>query len=82
MEINWQDIFYFTASLAMIITLIICIWLMRLFFIASKLIRNLTATAHKWSNIVNDIRYFKKGMKLKVLRFLLKIIDKGGQNEQ
>lgn len=82
MGINWQDIFYFTASLVMIVTLIICIWLMRLFFIASKLINNLTATVHKWSNIVDDIRYFRKNVKLKVLSLLLKIFDKGGQNEQ
>lgn len=77
MVINWQDIFYFTASLVMIVTLIFCIWLVRLFFIASKLIRDFTAEVHKWSNIVNDIRYFKKNIKSKVLGFLLKILDKG-----
>lgn len=82
MVINWQDIFYFTASLVMIVTLIFCIWLVWLFFITSKLIRNLTETAHKWSNVVDDIRYFEKDIKLKVLGFLLKILNKGGKNEQ
>jgi len=81
MVINWQDIFYFTASLVMIVILITCIWLMRLLFIISKFIRNFTAKAHKWSDIVYDIRYFKKSIKLNILRFLLKILDKGGQNE-
>lgn len=82
MIINWQDVFYFTASLVMIAALIVCIWLMRLFYTASKLINNLKATAYKWSNTINDIRYFKKNVKLKFLSFLLQILDKGGQNEQ
>jgi hypothetical protein len=77
MGINWQDVFYFTASLVMIVTLIICIWLVWLFFIISKMTKHLTTTVHKWSNIVDDIRYFKKDIKLKGLRFLLKILDKG-----
>ena len=81
MEINWQDVFYFTASLVMIVVLITCIWLMRLFFIASKLIRNFTTAVHKWSNVVDDIRYFRKGIKSKFLKFLLTILDKGGENE-
>lgn len=76
MEINWQDVFYFTSSLAMVVFLIACIWLMRLFFIASKLIRNLTDEARKLNNIVDDVKYFSTSIKLKVLRFLSKILDK------
>jgi hypothetical protein len=82
MGINWQDVFYFTSSIAMIVMFIICIWLIRLFFIVSKFINNLTVEARKWSNIVDDIRYLRKNVKLKVLSFLLKILDKGDQNEQ
>ena len=76
MEINWQDVFYFTSSLAMIVFFICCIWLIRLFFIASKLIRNLTVEAQKLNNIVDDVKYFSSSIKLKVLKFLSKILDK------
>ena len=76
MEINWQDIFYITASLVMIVVLITSVWLMQLFFAASKLIRNLTDEARKLNNIVDDVKYFSTSIKLKVLRFLSKILDK------
>ena len=76
MEINWQDIFYITSSLVMIVILITSVWLMRLFFIASKLIKNLNDEAHKLSNIVDDVKYFSRSIKLKVLRFISKILDK------
>lgn len=76
MEINWQDVFYITSSLVMIIVLITSVWLMRLFFIAAKLIKNLNDEAHKLNSIVNDVKYFSTSIKLKVLRFLSKILDK------
>ncbi len=79
MEINWQNIFYITTSLVMIVVFITCLWLMRLFFVASKMIKNFTETAHKWSNIVDDIKYFKEDVKLKVSKFLLKVLDKKGK---
>ena len=81
MEVNWQDIFYFTASLVMIVVLITSVWLMRLFFVTSKLIEKLTESAHKWGNIIDDIKYFKEEVKLKVSKFLLKIIDKRIDNK-
>ena len=81
MNINWQSIFYFTASLAMIVVLITCVWSIWLLFITSRLINNFTAKARKWNNIVDNVRYFKKNIILNVLRFLLKILDKGDQNE-
>jgi hypothetical protein len=49
---------------------------MRLFFIASKLIKNLNDEANKLSNIVDDVKYFSTNIKLKVLRFISKILDK------
>ena len=60
----------------MIVFFISCIWLIRLFFIASKLIRNLTVEAQKLNNIVDDVKYFSTSIKLKVLKFLSKILDK------
>lgn len=81
MIINWQDIFYFTASFTMIAVFVTCVWLMWLLFIASKFISKLMTAGHKWNNVVDDIRYFRKNVKLKVLSFLLQILDKGGQNE-
>jgi len=82
MQINWQNIFYITTSLVMVVILIICIWLMQLFFNISKLIKNLTTTAHKWNNIVDDIKYLKEDVKLKVSKFLLKILDKKSNNKK
>lgn len=76
MVINWQDIFYITTSLAMVVLLITGIWLIRLFFVASKLIKNLTNEANKLNHIVSDVKYFSTSIKLKVLRFLSKILDK------
>ncbi len=76
MEINWQDIYYFTASFAMIVVFIAFIWLIRLFFIASKFINSFTKKAHQWNNVIDDVRYFKKSIKINILRFLLKIIGK------
>ena len=52
------------------------IWLMWLLFAASKLIRNLTNKAQKLNNIVDDVKYFSTNIKLKVLKFLSKILGK------
>lgn len=82
MGINWQDIFYLTTSLAMIVVFIAGVCLVWLIFATLKLIKNLTSTVHKWSNVVDDVRYFRKGIKLKILRFLSAILEKGGENER
>jgi len=76
MEINWQDVFYITSSIAMITAFFALIWLMWLLFAASKLIRNLTNKAQKLNNIVDDVKYFSTNIKLKVLKFLSKILGK------
>jgi len=76
MIINWQNVFYITSSIAMITAFFALIWLMWLFFIASKLIRNFTNEVHKWNNVVDDVKYFSKSIKLKILKFLSKILDK------
>jgi len=49
---------------------------MWLFSIISKMIKKFTTTVHKWGNIVDEIKYFKEEVKLKVSKFLLKILDK------
>jgi hypothetical protein len=49
---------------------------MRLFFVTSKLIEKLTKSADKWGNVVDEVKYFSKIIKLNVLRFLLKILGK------
>lgn len=72
MEINWQDIFYFTSSLAMVIFIITCILLSRLFFVILKLIRNILEETYKLNGVVNDVKYFGTLIKLKVLKFLSK----------
>ena len=82
MEINWQDVFYITSSIAMITVFFALIWLLWLFFITTKLINNLTNKVHEWNNVVEDVKYFSKSIKLKVLKFLSKILDKGIQDKQ
>ena len=82
MNINWQDIFYFTSSLAMIVFLIACIWLMWLFFVATKLVKNLLMRVQQWNHDVDEAKYFISDVKLKVSKFLLKILDKGIQKKQ
>ena len=81
MTINWQDIFYFTASLAMIMVFISCIWLMQLFYITSKVINNFIASFQRWNGVVDDIKYFRKNVQLKILSFILQILNKGAKNE-
>lgn len=79
MEINWQNIFYITASLTMIVVFVTCIWLIWFSFLALKLVRNITKVIHVGSNIIDDIGYFKKSIKFKVLSLLLNILKKGGE---
>lgn len=81
MAINWQDVFYITVSLAMVVVFVTCIWLIWFSFLALRLVKNITTAVHMWSNIVGDIDYFRKGIKLKILSFLLRILEKGGKNE-
>ena len=76
MEINWQDIFYITASITMIVFFISCIWLIRLLFVATKLIKIFTLRVQEWDHGIDEIKYLIAGTKLKVSRFLLKILDK------
>ena len=76
MEINWQDVFYFTSSIAMITAFFALICLIWLFFIASKLIRNLMVRIQQLDHNVDEIKYFIADAKLKASKFLLKILDK------
>ncbi|KKP65638.1 MAG: hypothetical protein UR68_C0019G0017 [Candidatus Roizmanbacteria bacterium GW2011_GWA2_35_19] len=76
MEVNWQNIFYIMTSLVMIVFMITCVWLIKLLILSSRLVNNLTAIVHKWSNVTDDIRNLKEDVKLKVSSFLLKVLDK------
>ena len=76
MEMNWQNIFYIMTSLVMIVFMITCVWLIKLLILSSRLVNNLTAIVHKWSNVTDDIRNLKEDVKLKVSSFLLKVLDK------
>ncbi|MEK7597968.1 MAG: hypothetical protein AAB441_04970 [Patescibacteria group bacterium] len=76
MEINWQDVFYITSSIAMITAFFVLIWLLWLFFVATKLIKNFTFKIQQWDHNVDEIKYLITDVKLKVSKFLLKILDK------
>ena len=66
MIINWQDIFYFTASLVMIVTLIFYIWLMWLFFIASKM---------NFSVLLTNESMFPAFCKISTTEFLVNLVS-------
>lgn len=74
MEINWQDIFYITSSIAMITTFFALIWIM-------WLIRNFVVRIQQWDHGVDEIKYFIAEVKLKASKFLLKILDKKNQDK-
>jgi len=76
MEMNWQNVFYITTSLVMIVFMITCVWIIKLLILSSRLVNNLTAIVHKWSNVTDDIRNLKEDVKLKVSSFLLKVLNK------
>jgi len=74
MEINWQDIFYITSSIAMITAFFALIWIM-------WLIRNFVIRIQQWDHGVDEIKYFIAEVKLKASKFLLKILDKKNQDK-
>lgn len=76
MGVNWQDIFYVTSSLAMIVFFVAGLCFIWVFYHILKLVKNLTATAHKWGNVVDDIRYLKESIKLNLSKFLLTVLGK------
>ncbi len=81
MEINWQDIFYITSSIAMIAAFFVLIWLIWLFFVATKLIKIFMVRVKEWDHGVDEIKYLIADVKLKVSKFLLKILDKKSQDK-
>ena len=82
MEINWQDIFYITSSIAMIAAIFGLIWLARLFFVFTKLIKIFMTRVQEWNHGVDEIKYLMTDIKLKVSKFLLKILNKKINNKQ
>lgn len=80
MYINWQDVFYFTGSLAMIMFVFAGIAIIWSVVWVARSIRQLVAVANRWKNVADDVRYLQQGIKYRILSFLLKIIDKGGHN--
>jgi len=82
MEINWQDIFYITSSIAMIAAIFALIWLARLFFVFTKLIKIFMTRVQEWNHGVDEIKYLMTDIKLKVSKFLLKILNKKINNKQ
>lgn len=81
MEINWQDIFYITSSIAMITAFFALIWLIWLFFVATKIIKIFMVRVQEWDHDIDEIKYLIADVKLKVSKFLLKVLDKKSQNK-
>lgn len=81
MEINWQNVFYFTASLAMIVTFIVSVWFMWLLYVATGFIKNFKSLSYRWEHTMDNVRYFKKNIILKFLGYILQILDKKSHNE-
>lgn len=74
-----QNIFYFTASLAMVAVFIVCIWSMWIFSKSVKLINRWMEAVPKWNDMVHDTKYLGEEVKLKLSKFILKILDKKGK---
>lgn len=51
-------------------------WLIWLFFAATKLLKILMIRVREWNHEVDEIKYLIADVKLKVSKFLLKILDK------
>lgn len=82
MTINWQDVFYITASLAMVAVFITCLWSLWFFFIASRVVRGILRKAQQWDNNVDKIRFFIVSVESKFTKFLLNILDASHQNKK
>lgn len=76
MGINWQNVFYITSSIAMIAAIFALIWLAWLFFVVTKLIKIFMTRVQEWNHGVDEIKYLITDIKLKVSKFLLKILNK------
>ena len=75
MIVNWQDIFYITSSIAMITAFFALIWLIWLFFVTTKIIKIFMVKVQEWDHNVDEIKYLIADVKLKVSKFLLKILN-------
>lgn len=82
MIINWQDVFYIMSSITMIAAFFALIWLIWLFFVTSRLIRNFAVKVQQWDHGVDEIRYLLSDAKLKVSKLLLKILNKRIENKK
>lgn len=74
-DINWQNIFYITSSIAMIAITLVTIWLMYLLFLVIKFIKKLLLRAKDFNRRLNEIEYLVEDTKSKFLNFLLKIMN-------
>ncbi len=74
-DINWQNIFYITSSIAMIAIIFVTIWLMYLLFLVIKFIKKLLLRAKDFNRRLNVIEYLVEDTKSKFLNFLLKIMN-------
>jgi hypothetical protein len=78
---DWQQAFYIASTIGMIVITAIGVLYFWLFFNLIKLVKRLTSMIDEGNRIIEDVDYFQKGVRLGVLRFLLKIFEKGDKNE-
>lgn len=80
MEFNWQEASYVATTLGMIVISlvgILCLWI---FYNVLKLTDKLAKTVEESERVIDELNYFQKGLRLGIIRFLLKIIGKGEKN--
>ncbi len=80
-HMDWQQAFYISTTIGMIVIIAVGLLHIWLFYNTIRLMKHLTDMIDEGNRLIEDVRYLQKGVRLGVLRFLLKIFDKGERYE-
>jgi uncharacterized BrkB/YihY/UPF0761 family membrane protein len=81
--INWQLIFYIISSLGMLAVLALAIIIFIFLYQILMVLQRLEQTLGQGGKLIKDIRYFRKGFKVGILRLILRFLEnKGGHNDR
>ena len=77
MIINWQEIFYISSSLGMAMIFIVGVLFLWILIKLLQVLQNVGKTMKKGEKIIEDVRYFRQDFKIGILKFLVRILEKG-----
>lgn len=78
---DWQQASYVATTFGMMVIAIVGILFLILFYNLYRLSKKIDKTIEEGGRLVEDVYYFQKGVRLGIIRFLLKIVGKGANNE-